>query len=107
MAVSQKSRAIENLEEENKELKLKFHKLKGIFEDHRSSKTETHLRASRQPFTESSGDVKKVRVRAHRTSNIEELIGKKDSTFITYDEPNQKEERVLPAKTASKKRKGS
>ena len=78
-----KNELIDSLEEQNRLLRIRFNRLKGVFGDHRSSKTEAFLKAAKPGFLDGSkpseADIKKQRTRAHRMSNIEEMMNKKDS----------------------------
>lgn len=74
--------AIENLEDQNRVLKTRFNRLKGVFGEHRSSRTEGLLKSSKLSLVESrqaEHEARKAKGKFHRISNIEEVIGKKDS----------------------------
>lgn len=76
---------IETLDEQNRMLRTRFNRLKGVFGEHRSSRTEGLLKSSKlsllEPPKQTDHELKKTKSRVHRMSNIEEVVSKKDSIF--------------------------
>ena len=76
---------IESLDEQNRMLRTRFNRLKGVFGEHRSSRTEGLLKSSKlsllEPSKQAEHELKKTKSRVHRMSNIEEVVSKKDSIF--------------------------
>ena len=71
-------------------MKMRFDKLKSMFSDHRSSRTEGGMRLpgkqSDYLTKPTELELKRIKSRIHRMSNIEELMGKKESLIATQQQ---------------------
>lgn len=79
-----RDKLVETLQDQNKLIKNKFNKLKGVFGEHKSSRicTEGTLKSSKFSILDGTRhdiELRKAKSRAHRMSNIEEVMSKKDS----------------------------